>query len=75
MTDAPRPTRRRLQFSLSRLLLMTLVSVLASAAAGLLRDHGSSPLGFFVFLVAAPLAVMILLSVSWALRGFFSRRP
>ena len=64
----PSPQRRPFQFGLGVLLLiMVLTSVLAAALGGMLRGQaGESPLpsGFFVLMaVAAPVAVLILLSL------------
>lgn len=71
----PRPSRRRFQFPLSRLfLLMTLVSVLSAAGAGLMRAKDSELPGFVLMLVAAPLATMIVLSLWFALVRLFSSR-
>ena len=81
MPDAePAGPRRPFQFGLATLLLiMLLVSVLAAALGGMLRGRTSVgarlPLGFFVaMIVAAPLAVMILLSLWRSVAGLFGRR-
>jgi hypothetical protein len=73
------PPRQPFQFSLATLLLITaLLSVLAAALAGMLRRQygGSSlPSGFFVVMaVAAPMAVMILISLLYSVVRFLRRR-
>lgn len=73
--QSPQP-RRPFQFSLGTLLLiMMLTSVLAAALAGLLQLGDSRlPRGFFVLMViAAPMAVMILLSLLRSVAGLFDR--
>lgn len=79
MPDDERPPGRRYQYSLSTLLLITaLVSVLAAALAGMLqrqRGGASMPAGFFVLMaVAAPLAVMIVVSALRGLLRLWTRR-
>lgn len=72
----PQPPRRWYQFGVAAMLLATsLVAVLMSALAGLLRgDGGQMPPGFFfVMAVAAPMAVMILLSLLRALADYRKR--
>ena len=70
MPDAePDGPRRPFQFGLASLMLVTLlVSILAAALGGMLRSPGSGgvrlPPGFFLLMAAAaPLAVLILLSL------------
>jgi hypothetical protein len=70
----PQRPRRWYQFGLAAILLTTsLVAVLMSALAGLLRgDAGRMPPGFFIVMaIAAPMAVMIFLSL---LRAVTDRR-
>ena len=76
-TEPSGPPRRPFQFTLGTLLLITmLTSVLAAALAGMLRlGHSSLPRGFFVLMVvAAPMAVMILLSLLRSISGLFDRK-
>ena len=73
------PPRRPFQFTLGTLLLVTtLVSILAAALAGLLQRRSSSfemPPGFFVLMtIAAPVAVLIFLSLTRALVRWLGRR-
>ncbi len=80
--DQPPPTRpARFQYRLSTLfLLMLVVSVLSAAAAGLVRQGVAAtamPGEFYlVMLIAAPLGVMIVLSLFYAvLRRWGNRLP
>lgn len=71
----PQPPHRWYQFSLARMfLLMTLVSVLTAAWSGLIRYQGSMPLGFYVMTMAAPVAVVIVISLWHALGRWLDRR-
>jgi hypothetical protein len=71
----PQPPHRWYQFSLARMfLLTTLVSVLVAAWSGLVRFQGSMPIGFYVMTVAAPLAIVIVLSLLHALGRLLDRR-
>ena len=77
-SEPPQP-RRRFQFSLSTLLLITaLFGVLAAALAGMLhRREGrpSMPPGFFIVMaVAAPMAVLIAVSLLRAVVQWLQRR-
>ena len=63
------PRRRRFQFGLATLLLAVLpISILSAAWAGMMglgADNALLPQGFFVLMAAAaPMAVMILISLS-----------
>lgn len=70
-----RSRRTWYQFSLARMfLLTTLVSVLVAAWSGLVRFQGSMPIGFYVMTVAAPLAIVIVLSLLHALGRRLDRR-
>ena len=67
-TELPDPRRPRFQFGLATLFLVTaLCSVLAAALGGMLRSRWGSagmPPGFFELMAAAaPVAVVILLSL------------
>jgi hypothetical protein len=77
--DEPQPPppnpRRRFQFGLGALLLAVVpISLLAAAWAGMMglgAENSPLPQGFYVFMViAAPMAVMILISVG---RAVFKR--
>jgi len=73
------PPRRPFQFTLGTLLLVTaLVSVLAAALGGLLRRRQGAfemPPGFFVLMtIAAPVAVLIFLSLAQSLLRWLNRR-
>jgi hypothetical protein len=71
----PQPPHRWYQFSLARMfLLTTLVSVLVAAWSGLVRFQGSMPIGFYVMTIAAPLAIVIVLSLLHALGRLLDRR-
>jgi hypothetical protein len=75
----PSEPRPPFQFSLATLLFAALVlSVLASALAGMLNRHlGRSPMppGFFVLMaVAAPVAILILVGLWRAATKMFRRR-
>ncbi|MEN6494608.1 MAG: hypothetical protein ABFD16_09985 [Thermoguttaceae bacterium] len=71
----PQPPHRWYQFSLARMfLLTTLVSVLVAAWSGLVRFQGSMPIGFYVMTIAAPLAVVIVLSLLHALGRLLDHR-
>lgn len=80
MPDPANPgPRRPFQFSLATLLLvMALFSVLAAALGGMLRGHwGTStmPPGFFELMAAAaPVAVVVVLSLLHSLRLWLKRR-
>jgi hypothetical protein len=75
----PRRPSGRYQYSLASLLLVTaLVSVLAAALGGMLRNaygESSVPLQYFVIMmIAAPLGVMIVVSLLWLAIRLVSRR-
>ena len=75
----PPPPRRRFQFSLGSLFLaMLFCSVLSTVLAGLLypqRTGSSLPRGSFVLLAAAaPMAVMIVLSLYQAIVRLINHR-
>lgn len=73
-TPEPTPPGRWHQFSLARLFLwMTLVSVLAASWAGLTRQDRPVPLGFVLMVAAAPLAMVILLSLFQAICRLLNR--
>lgn len=79
MSTEPERPRKPFQFGLGTLLLlMLLCSVLSAALAGMLRDaegRSSLPPGFFIFMAAAaPLGLMILMSLYRAIIRFRSRR-
>ena len=75
----PRRPRGRYQYSLASLLMLTgLVSVLAAALGGMLRGtYGESavPVHYFVIMIiAAPLGVMMFVSLLWLGVRLISRR-
>jgi len=73
MGFAPQPPPRY-QFSLRRLFLVTtLVSLMASAWAGLMNREGSVHLGFYLMIVAGPLAVLMLMSLFRTLMRLWRR--
>lgn len=75
----PPHARRRFQFGVGKMLLAVLpISVLAAAWAGMMglgADHPRLPRGFFVLMAAAaPMALMILISLAGALFKRAKRR-
>jgi len=78
-TEFPDPQRPRFQFGLGTLFLLTaLCSVLAAALGGMLRsrrgDSGMPPGFFELMAAAAPVAVVILLSLLRSAVHWLKRR-
>jgi cation transporter-like permease len=68
----PRPKR---QFTIRAILFVTLlVSVAAAGFSGLLRAEQGSATLFVVFVIAAPLGLLLVASVARAVEGFIIAR-
>lgn len=75
----PPPPRRPFQFGISTMLWITaLVAVLCGALAGMCRERAGAfalPRGFFILMaIAAPVAIMIGVSLILSLRKRLNRR-
>jgi hypothetical protein len=69
---SPPPKR---QFTIRGLLvLMLLVSIAAAGFSGLLRAEEDSPAMFVLFVVAAPLALLLLASIARLIESFIAAR-
>lgn len=63
-TPSRRPQRSRLTFGLASLmLLMLMCSILSALLAGMMRHRGGNQYGYVLVSVAAPVGVMIALSI------------
>jgi hypothetical protein len=70
----PEPRRKR-QFTIRAILFVTLlVSVAAAGFSGLLRAEGGSPTTFVLFVIAAPLAVLLVASIARAIESYVMAR-
>jgi hypothetical protein len=77
--DRPPPRRRRFQFTLASMFLaMTLLSILAAALGGMMREAEGRPWimrGFFIVMAAAlPVAMLIAISAMRAFERWRRRR-
>jgi hypothetical protein len=69
------PPRRKRQFTIRAILLVTLlVSVAAAGFSGLLRVEQGSPTTFVLFVIAAPLAVLLVASIARAIESYVMSR-
>jgi len=70
----PPPARRRWTFSLATLLMVMLAcSVLSALLAGLMRAKDGNQYGYVLASVAAPVVILMVLSVGLQLRQYFRR--